>query len=304
MNCFTICLTVGMACLAATAADAADWNNGAGGIKDHGGLAGVPVPAPVPVMESFSWYLRSDLGFAVKSRGGVSTTTALGATIDADYDTNEGPFHGSLGFGRYMTPNLRWDFLVDYRGDQHVRSGNTFYEAITITNGAVVTDPVSGNQVQSHQINTYHVNRAEEVRVANHTALFNMYYDFNRGGGFNPYVGLGAGLTARVGKVEFNERAICAYTTNDLGVPPFPQGCTEPEFNKAGKPSQVNFGLAAALMTGFTYEISQGVLIDTGYRLAWQGGNTTIKPAGSGDVISAGSRTDHEIRAGLRWNVW
>ena len=296
----TILLSLGLAAMAATATEAADWNNGARGLKDHGGLAGVPVPAPVPVLESFNWYLRADLGYAVKSQGNATVTTALGATISQNYDNNEGPFLGTLGFGRYMTDSLRWDITGDYRGAQKTRAGTTSYLARTVTAGPDVT--IGANTVSSRQINTFNVSRSEEVRMANHAFLANLYYDFNRGGGFNPYIGAGLGITLREGKAEYEERATCAFTTNDVtGVQ---QVCTEPSTRKAGKPTNMNYGLGAALMAGFTYEIRQGILIDTGYRLSWQGGTTSFRPAGSGDLIYGDARTDHEIRAGLRWNVW
>lgn len=297
----TILFALGLAACATTTTEAADWNNGAGGIKDHGGMAGVPVPAPIPVMESFSWYVRTDLGYAVKSSGDVTTTPSLGGvSVTQDYDSNEGPFHGGIGFGRYMTNSLRWDVTGDYRGPQKTQSYTSHYNATTITAGPTV--PVGGTSYDSHWINNYNVARSQEVRMANHTLMMNLYYDFNRGGGFNPYVGIGAGLTAREVRMEFHETGICTQSVNDLtGVV---VACAEPRLDRSGKPSSVNFGLAAAAMLGFTYEVRKGVLVDTGYRASWQGGNTTVRPQGSGDVISGSERIDHELRAGLRFNVW
>ncbi len=308
----TIFLALGLAACSASTTEAADWNNGAGGIKDHGGMAGVPVPAPIPVMESFGWYVRGDIGYAVKSSGSSTTTTALGLSESHPYDPNDGPFHGGIGFGRYLTPGLRMDVTGDYRGAQKVHSGVTYYNGTTITDGPDVAssriDPITGAATgftaKSSQINTFAIARSEEVRVANHSALVNLYYDFNRGGHFSPYVGAGLGLTIREGTVEYSEKGNCVFTQNSFDVPPGPQPCALPPYNKSGKPTSVNFALGAAAMTGFTYQIRPGVLIDTGYRLSWQGGNTTIRPTGTGDVISSGTRTDHEIRTGLRFNVW
>ena len=74
----TVLLSLGFAVLAAGSAQAGDWNNGAGVlVKDSGGMAGVPVPAPTPAAESFHWYVRADLGYAFKSAGVVTTTTSI-----------------------------------------------------------------------------------------------------------------------------------------------------------------------------------------------------------------------------------
>ena len=122
----TVLLSLGLALLAAGPAEAGDWNNGAGVlVRDHGGMAGVPVPAPVPVAETAHWYVRADLGYAFKSSGSVDTTTALGASFKSKYDDGEGPFHGGIGFGYYVTPTFRWDLTGDYRGFQ--KAGNSSF---------------------------------------------------------------------------------------------------------------------------------------------------------------------------------
>lgn len=281
-------------------ASAGDYGQGSGSTKDYGGLAGVPVPAPVPVMESFSWYVRADMGVALKSHGSAISTNTLGLASTVSYDNNEGPFHGSIGVGRYMTRSLRWDAVFDYRGGQKAQSGMTTYGATTTTVGPAVT--VGSSSVDSTNTHHYLVQRHEEVRLANHTLMMNLYYDFKRGATFSPYIGIGAGITAREGRNEFTEHGVCTHTTNDL-IPGL-LGCSEADIRKSGKPTNVNWGPALAVMAGFTYELRDGVLLDTGYRLSWQGGQTSIVSDGTGDKITGEARTDHEIRAGIRWNVW
>lgn len=295
----TFLLALGLTAFASEGAIAGDFNNGAGGLKDAGGLAGVPVPAPVPVMESFSWYTRADFGYAVKSSGNSVVWHAFdGSTDSLSYDRNEGPFLGTIGFGRYITPKLRWDATIDFRGSQKAQSGLNYRQGTTTKLGPVVD--VNGTQVQSYDTNYFDIWRAEEVRFQNHTGLINLYYDFNRGSGFNPYVGVGAGLAVRVSEVSFRETGECAFSINDVtGFHP----CVEPGYDKSGRPTNVNYGLAAAAMAGFTYEVRPGLLLDTGYRLSWQGGQNTVTLFG-GDKVTGEARTDHEIRAGMRWNVW
>ncbi|MEZ5851226.1 MAG: opacity family porin [Hyphomicrobiaceae bacterium] len=296
----TLLLSVALAALMSTSANAGDWNNGAGSLKDSGGMAGIPVPAPIPVAESFSWYVRADLGMAVASHGSATSHTSLGGHFTQGYDSSEGPFMGTLGFGRYMTSSLRWDVTATYRGDQRTRGGNDVYQHTTTTTGPLVFQ--NGNFVNSSQVNSFTVSRNEESRMANHTGLVNMYYDFNRGSAFTPYVGAGVGITLREGSLDYNEHGVCTSTTNS--VTGATTACTEADINRDAKRKNMNVGLAAAAMVGFSYEVSPGVLIDTGYRLMWQGGQTSVRDAVNHDILNGDSRIDHEIRAGLRWNVW
>ena len=205
-----------------------------------------------------------------------------------------------IGFGRYVTPTFRWDLTGDYRGFQKSGNSSHAYTATTVTPGPTFT--VGASTVTSNQINTFSGQRNEEDRMANHTVLFNMYHDFNRGGPFNPYLGVGVGAAIREGRSHYTDHAHCISTWNDQGVPLLPTACTQPDYAKAGNPSSANFGAAAAFMAGGTYEVAQGVLLDTGYRLTWQGGDTSIRT--SGDSVIGGSRVDHEFRTGVRWNIW
>ena len=211
-----------------------------------------------------------------------------------------------------MTPTFRWDVTGDYRGFQKAPGGGiTNSTAYTVTPGANVTithlDPATGTIVTDYsgpstQINKFAVQRRDELRLANHTLLANFYHDFNRAGVFNPYVGVGVGAAVREGRDNYSQRATCVSTTNSLDVPHGQQPCLLPDTSKSGSPSNTHFGAAAALMAGVTYEFSKGVMLDAGYRAIWQGGNMTIKSLG--DTITADSRTDHEFRTGIRWNIW
>ncbi len=285
----TVLISLGLVFFAAQPSEAGDWNNGAGQLKSHGGLAGVPVPAPVPYAESFSWYVRADLGYALASSGSATSTNGFGIIHSESYGDTSGPFHGGIGIGRYMTPTLRMDLTGDYRAFQKSLKSQSTYTATTVTPNAAGTGT---------QTNTFSGTRNEEMRTANHTILFNVYHDFNRGSGFNPYVGAGLGASIREAKAQFNDQAPCTAVDNTTGLP---TACT-PYSKTGGEPRDSHFGLAAALMAGATYEMMPGVLIDGGYRMTWEGGNSTLKI--NGDTFTAGARLDHEIRAGVRWNVW
>lgn len=288
----TVLISLGLALFAVTPSEAGDWNNGAGVLKSHGGMAGVPVPAPVPYAETFAWYVRADLGYALASSGSASSTNGFGIVNTEQYGESSGPFHGGIGIGRYITPTLRMDLTGDYRAFQKSLKSATTYTATTQTDGAAAGSTMT---------NTFSGMRGEEMRTANHTILFNLYHDFNRGSGLNPYLGAGLGVSIRESRVQFTDRAICTAAVDSVLGPQ--AACAQPIYNRTGgEPRDSHFGLAAALMAGASYEFMPGVLVDGGYRMTWEGGDSTLKI--NGDSFIAGQRLDHEIRGGVRWNVW
>ena len=44
------------------------------GARAVGSYPAVPVPAPIPIPDTFNWYVRGDAGYSVKSTGNVSVT--------------------------------------------------------------------------------------------------------------------------------------------------------------------------------------------------------------------------------------
>jgi len=119
-------------------AAAGDWNNGAGGIKDYGGVGGVPVPAPVPVPEyAAQWYFRGDLGIGFGANPATSRTGQPFGVTDSPGTVGPQPFgYGGANFtsfsderefspsymfgagvGRYVTDRFRLDLTGEYRGD-------------------------------------------------------------------------------------------------------------------------------------------------------------------------------------------
>jgi opacity protein-like surface antigen len=139
--------------------------------------------------------------------------------------------------------------------------------------------------------------------------LANLYYDFNRGGRFVPYIGAGIGF---------------AHTRVDDGIVTNGCGCVA-TFDGA---SETNFALAA--MAGFSWKIRGGepvyvgglkdnipvqvsggraMYLDVGYRYLWLGDVKT------GDLVFTGvnppppvdpeikNLSAHEVRVGLRYDL-
>lgn len=289
MNRISLILALGLAAVSGSVSEAADWNNGARGIKDHGGMAGVPVPAPVPVMESFSWYIRADLSIGMLDGGKFSETGLLFGTTNGDpattpirtssswYDNDYGNFFGgSVGMGRYFTPRVRGDITYDVRKkvDQH---GNGTYSFNEFVGGVATGNVVSGTLV-------------ERTNLQDHTFLANGYWDLRERGRFTPYIGVGVGFAVR----SFERVATHTEMIN---------GAVSVLSEARAKKHELAPAAAATVGTGIA--LSEGRVLDFSYRYTYLGevGNA-MNLSGQQSVFKIGDTHEHALRAGLRWNIW
>lgn len=293
---------------AAPAAQAADWDRG-GSIKDYGG---VPVPAPIPAMETFKWYLRADLGGGLTSGPNASSSQNL---YGLDRDPADGPAFGALpswfsgdfdtfaiggvGVGAYFSPRLRGDITVDIRskGDAHIDQTYSY-----------VGDPAVYGLGTSTQIDG---ETREHTEVRSTVALANVYWDLvDRSSRFVPYVGAGLGVAVRNIKRDHATGEI----VTDVTDPNNPSTIGARTFSGEGTGRQLS--LAASATAGIAYNLSPGLVFDLNYRYTYIGAvdfDTRInfsEAIGTSGQTSADSRLtigdthEHAIRAGLRWNVW
>lgn len=302
------CLTMGLALAACVpGAQAADWNRG-GSIKDRGG---VPIPAPVPVIETFKWYLRADVG-----GGMVDTDPAYSQNLyGLDRDPLEGSTFGAtsswftgdfdtfatlgVGIGAYINSRLRADVTVDVRskGDAHVDGTYSYTGSPAIydtnNNGTVVR--IDG-ETREHN----------EVRSS--VALANLYWDLaERGSRLVPYVGVGAGLAIR--NIDRDHETVETLTTDD-GVNPV----TTRTRSFLGQGTGRQLAPAVSATAGVAYTVSHGMVIDLSYRYTYIGEvdfNTRVRfsePINGETFVDSrmtvGDTHEHALRAGLRWNVW
>jgi opacity protein-like surface antigen len=314
---------------AAAPADAGDWNNGDGSLKDARSRAAVAVPAPMPIADSGpGWYLRGGLGYSVKQTGDIlSSGTDVG--LYRSFSELDGSPSLGFGFGAYVNNFIRWDLTGDLRPTQRAsRSGVQHYTTTLVTpnTGTVnVLGVQTLNGVQTSVtlgaptsgFHTYDVGRAEEVRTGNQTFLANMYYEpIGSGSWFKPYIGAGAGFAVNSIKRSYGERGVCTGTETRW-INPFNDKpdyrtevtCVAPQttITNSGTAAQTGFGLAGALMAGVGYEVRDGVTLDLGYRFLWQAGTVAAMseagPAGHLNKMELGDRIDHEVRTSVRWAI-
>lgn len=280
---------------AAPGAQAADY--GRGSVKDRGG---VPVPAPMPVAETFKWYLRADVGGGLVTGGDPSAT---GNIYAADRDPLEGqPFGissawfnngfdtfamGGVGFGAYIGPRVRGDFTLDARTKSNVEmDGNYRYQADPNLYGGAIYRVDGRTQ--------------ERIEVRDTVGLLNLYVDLaERGTRFVPYIGAGVGFSVRT----VDRRHTTSETATDITDPLNPALVGTATTSPKIKTHQ--FVPAAAAMAGFGYTLDSGMVLDFSYRFAYIGSaETSMQINNATSRLSIDSTFEHALRAGVRWNVW
>jgi opacity protein-like surface antigen len=244
----------------------------ANGDRDRGVPAPIPVPAPVPIAESFSYYLRADIGWGLAgdpsySESGAVYGTPPGVPLTGRSIGTGDVFHGSVGAGVYLTPHLRGDITLDLRGTQDINATSTYIDG---ANTGTVRDM---------------------IKLQGTVGLVNLYWDLLPRGSFSPYVGAGIGFVHS--NIDRN------FVT------------TEAPANAivaSGSSGADNFGLAAALMAGATFAWNHTWALDVNYRALYMDGGdvTTILAPGTAGISTAdlGSQWEHQFRIGLRANIW
>jgi len=292
------------AVVAATAASAgaAEDHQGAygGSIKDNA-IETILVPEAVEIPDTVSWYLRGDLSYGVTAD--VDVNSSVSGIVDPEGVTGFG-----VGFGRYLSPNTRLDFTFDYRRDEEVFnfSGQRTYNVTRFVD--LDGNPLTAPQQANYQLL---INDTDFEALASHMALVNFYYDFDRMGRFRPYVGGGIGIA--IHEVSRRRQAVVTGCTgvdpNDPTIPVPDIGCgllpqNDTDLAEADRNEEIIYGVgfAVAAHVGFSYELSDHVKLDAGYRVAFQSGDiaTTVGI----NEISMGNRVDQEVRIGLRYDIW
>lgn len=253
-------------------------------------------------------------GYAASSAGKISTH---GPDIGAfsSFGDNEGPWSAGFAVGRRFWGNWRGDIDFTFRPKQKItRPHASQYTASSVVeNGSVsVTSGGVTRTAPAYDVTTYRVTRDEEGRNADQTAMLNLYYDIPTGSIFTPYIGGGLGLVMRQTTREFKENGVCSAYESGRYVDPFTGAtvagaagaCSGQTVDAQGSKQSTGYGFAGALMAGVATEIARNVVFDIGYRFLWQdaGASLTLSAAvGPDSTLKFTERTDHEIRAAVRW---
>ncbi len=239
--------------------------------------APIPVPAPMPIQESFSYYLRGDIGWGFAGDPSFSESGAEYGTTPLAYgdltgrtSSSSDVFHGSLGAGAYWTRHFRTDVTLDLRGSQDIDASATYVD------GAIIEGIAR-----------------ERISLRGTVGLFNAYWDITPRGSWTPYVGAGIGFV-------YNQIDRTHNRSEDTGGGLTPVGGVDGTSGSAN-----NFGLAAAVMAGISMSWGHAWVLDVGYRgLYMDGGDVSMQLGGVNSRVEIGSQWEHQIRVGLRAHIW
>ncbi|MBP1875164.1 opacity protein-like surface antigen [Ensifer adhaerens] len=231
-------------------------------------------------------YIRGDIGYAGWRDAGdpfyrtFDAGTGSYSTTPFDDARFDKPLSGAIGFGYQITDTVRADLTADY------------FEG-RFDGSAVGASPCAGQGAgTSCALST----------TADFSALglmANAYVDFGTLAGFTPYLGAGIGATNLRWNTAFASESCVAGGGACAGGP------TTPSFD-----GHDSWRFTYALMAGVSYDLSDRLKLDVGYRYSHIGDGEMFGFGAEALAGASGAKgfddglSRHEIRAGLRFAFW
>jgi len=280
------------------------------------------------------WYLRGDISFNFALRH-KSTVTSDSVTNERQ-DLLRDVLNGGIGFGSYLTNNIRWDVTLNrvvggsYASYDQVNKNNPqpdydFRTRLTNPTAGFYLDG-AGAADQNNPCNGYGVDGDLTPNIFNKpiencfskdsaeysawVGMLNGYYDLGNFNGFKPYVGLGVGA-ARVRWKEVNGAIECIPVDSGSTV----EGCyavgpgDQPEANViytgAGQEnSGIDYRFAYSASAGFGYQLNDRLILDVGYKYLGVGdGGVGYNESRAQNLAKLGFSV-HQVNVGLRYEIW
>jgi opacity protein-like surface antigen len=289
---------------------AGDWNNGAGSLKDRGNAA-VPVPAPATSYDGPSgWYMRLDVGLGRESNRGSKESGLV-------YGSNPGSWASSptgTGFGSSASWfNDASDLTVNYSGGVGYRWNSNWRSDVTLEHRSATDYKMRGSyRYDYHQFNagppvTYTavpnlvVNgvTSDDTNMKSGVLMASTYYDWKNRTAFTPYVGAGLG----VAYVTLHRDHASAEQLCDTLIDPT---CSTAGVARTWSASGAETHLlwAGAMTAGFSYAFTPVTSLDVNYRMLYiPTSNVHASVQGHNSQFSYNDIFEHQIRAGLRWDI-
>ncbi len=276
-----------------------DYYSGAGGMKDYGGT---PVPAPIPVpLYDPVWYLRADLGFGFgdgpsASENGMVFGEQAGDyeavhTFGVDQHSVESDFDQAVIFG--VGVGFRWSdsFRMDVTGES--RRSQTVKIIDQSSERLVPNTNVYGGTVKSET--------DDRSLLKGGVVMFNGYYDMaTHWGGFTPYIGGGLGFAVTDIERRNENRETVRYRASATGNV-LRDDLHEPSIHSA---TTTELSFAAMATVGGTYKLSDITDLDLNYRYMYiDGVSSSLNVNGHTSKLEIDGTSDHQIRAGVRFNI-
>lgn len=249
----------------------------ASGLASLASAADLPLP-PAPPLEPVvaadfgGWYIRGDIG------AGFAQIHSQSSTFDIfvpDYQLHSSKlsdsFFWGVGAGYQFNSWFRADITGEWRNVQGYRAYASYRDDFALG--------CAGGRCGDRYFGKY---------FNNATFMANGYVDLGTWYGITPYLGAGLGTA----NVRFGR-------TQDFGTDPAAAGYGVSR-------SSSNWGLAWALMAGFSYSITPNLLLDVGYRYIDMGSVKGAPIACLGAAVCANEVkklhvASNDVRVGLRW---
>ncbi|MDY8110734.1 outer membrane protein [Fulvimarina sp. 2208YS6-2-32] len=232
-------------------------------------------PELQPVEIGNGWYLRGDVGYAFESE------TDSQWTVDRWNPTFNSRFAQGQHDGAEIDGGAEVTVGAGYRFTDYVRAD------------------VTATRFETEA--TFNVDEFEVVRSADITAwqvMANAYVDLGTFVGLTPYVGGGVGST----HLKFEDNT-CSYAGG---------GCDFGGAFRYASQETDDWRFTYSLMAGVSYDVSQNLKLDVGYRFSdiegGQSSSATFTELASRDEYRLKHEDDgferHAISVGLRYSLW
>ncbi|MGI9365022.1 MAG: outer membrane protein [Rhizobiaceae bacterium] len=237
-----------------------------------------------PVEFGTGWYLRGDIGAGLSS-----------VTVESNFHYGEAdlgnPISFTLGAGYTYAEGLRTEFAFNHFNNLAFSSQSITTCGTEVLGGGPI--PVAGNCFAS-----------ANASINTSTVMANLYADLGTYWGIRPYVGAGLGV-AYVSWRNFSFSKYCeGVVPGDCGLGGGPGLNTIAQ----GTYSSTNsWTYAANAMLGVSYELTRDLTLDMGYRYTYVGEAGVARAAsnaGNFSDFTVGDTGMHELRFGLRYEIW
>lgn len=252
-----------------------------------------------PVEVGSGWYLRGDVGYAFNKPYDFSETPA-GVVTDVS------AFSGSVGMGYhfndYLRGELNFGLLPTSKFDSKFVTTCEGTETTTVTDNVsgTITSQVSGPSTRSCDGSDYTRNKAYDLMAS-------AYVDLGTYVGLTPYIGGGVGLaysTYTLAQGARNCRDDSVTTVGGGNTTTTSFNCFDSSVYDGTITRERQYNLAYMLGAGFAYQVSKNVAVDLGYEFVSVPSLKYATIDGSGTPSIHKGIDYHQVKVGLRYDLW
>ncbi|MEQ1952739.1 outer membrane protein [Mesorhizobium sp. CN2-181] len=238
----------------------------------------------VPVEVGSGWYLRGDIGYIFSQDSGRYSYTISDGVNSTNSSFNSASLDNDFTFGG----GVGYQFNEWFRADATVDGFRSDFSGSTSSLVPCSDDPdLDGTGCRS----------SDSADMSAISVMANGYVDLGTYAGFTPYVGGGLGFSY----VSWSDLGSKYYCVDGDAA------CPDSTF--AGSSSmggESDWRFTYALMAGAAYDLTNNWKVDVGYRykqidngdmFSWASDGLSIKGKDS-------DLSQHEIRLGLRYEIW